>query len=185
MTVRTLAMAAAAMALLVSTAGSCEEEPTVPDPSLDEGTIPAVNATEASLLPTAADALPEMDPAAFERLMRQLEGTPVVLNFWGEWCPPCREEMPRLVAAHEEWGDRVQFVGVDILDSRGAARSFMEEFEMTFPSVFDPPDAIKTSLGLFGQPVTAFYRADGSLEFAWSGPISEDALRTHLERIAG
>jgi cytochrome c biogenesis protein CcmG, thiol:disulfide interchange protein DsbE len=185
MTVRTVAIAIAATALLVSTAGACEEAPTVPGPSQEEGTIPAANATEAPLLPTYADTLPEMDAATFERLMGQLEGTPVLLNFWGEWCPPCREEMPLLVAAHAEWGDRVQFLGIDILDSRGAARSFMEEFEMTFPSVFDPPDSIKNSLGLFGQPVTAFYRADGSLEFAWSGPISEDLLRTHLERIAG
>jgi cytochrome c biogenesis protein CcmG, thiol:disulfide interchange protein DsbE len=183
MTVRTLAIALVATTLLASAA--CEEDPSGPDPSVAEGTTPSNNATEASLLPTSADALPEMDPAAFDRLMGQLVGTPVVLNFWGEWCPPCREEMPRLVAAHEEWGDRVQFVGVDILDSRGAAHSFIDEFGMTFPSVFDPPDAIKTSLGLFGQPVTAFYRADGSLEFAWSGPISEDTLRTHLERIAG
>jgi thiol-disulfide isomerase/thioredoxin len=178
MTVRALALA------LVATISfaACGESPEPPGPT---GEIPAINATEAPLLPTTADDLPLMDPDAFERLMGQLEGTPVVVNFWGEWCPPCREEMPRLVAAHDEWGDRVQFVGVDILDSRDEARSFIEEFEMTFPSVFDPPDSIKTSLGLFGQPTTGFFRRDGSLEFAWSGPISEETLQEHLEAIAG
>jgi cytochrome c biogenesis protein CcmG, thiol:disulfide interchange protein DsbE len=178
MTVRALALTLIGVLSLPACDGASTPAPPV-------GEIPADNATEAPLLPTYADTLPLMDPATFERLMGQLEGTPVLVNFWGEWCPPCREEMPRLVAAHEEWGDRVQFVGVDILDSRGAARAFMEEFGMTFPSVFDPPDAIKTSLGLFGQPVTAFYRTDGSLEFAWTGPISEEMLREHLETIAG
>jgi cytochrome c biogenesis protein CcmG, thiol:disulfide interchange protein DsbE len=178
MTVRTLALTLVGILSLAACDGTSASAPPT-------GEIPAHNATEAPLLPTYADTLPTMDPATFERLMGQLEGTPVVLNFWGEWCPPCRAEMPRLVAAHHEWGDRVQFVGVDILDSRGAARSFIEDFGMTFPSVFDPPDAIKTSIGLFGQPVTAFYRADGSLEFAWSGPISEETLREHLEAIAG
>lgn len=156
-----------------------------PDAGTRVGTIPARNATEAALLPTFADALPAMDPDTFQRLMAQLEGTPVVVNFWGEWCPPCREEMPRIVAAHREFGDRVQFLGVDVLDSRTQARSFMEDFGMTFPSVFDVPDAIKTPLGLFGQPVTAFFRADGGLDFAYTGPISEAALRRHLRAIAG
>jgi cytochrome c biogenesis protein CcmG, thiol:disulfide interchange protein DsbE len=154
-------------------------------PSAPTGTIPAGNATEAALLPTTADALPDMDPEGFQELQGQLEGTPYLVNFWGSWCPPCRDEMPRLVGAHAEWGDRVQFVGVDILDTRSGARAFMEEFGMTFPSVFDTTDAIKTSLGHFGQPVTAFYRADGTLDFAWTGPIQPDVLDEHLRAIAG
>jgi cytochrome c biogenesis protein CcmG/thiol:disulfide interchange protein DsbE len=176
-------IALAATAILVST--SCGEEPSVSDPPTPAGTIPADNATDAPLLPTTADELPTIDPDGFRELLGQLEGTPVLVNFWGSWCPPCREEMPRLVAAHHEWGDRVQFLGVDILDTRSEARAFMEEFGMTFPSVFDPDDAIKTSLGHFGQPVTAFYRADGSLEFAWTGPINADVLEEHLDSIAG
>jgi thiol-disulfide isomerase/thioredoxin len=168
----------AGLTLLVSCSGGSATAPPA-------GAILAHNATEAPLLPEFADALPEVDPDAFQRLLGQLDGTPVVVNFWGSWCPPCREEMPRLVAAHDVWGNRVQFLGVDILDSRLEARAFMEEFGTTFPSVFDVPDAIKTSLGLFGQPVTVFFRADGSQSFAWTGPISEANLQRHLEAIAG
>jgi cytochrome c biogenesis protein CcmG/thiol:disulfide interchange protein DsbE len=176
MTSRRLSALLAGLALVGSCTGG-------PERSAPVGTIPARNATEASLLPEFADALPAMDPDTFQRLLGQLNGTPVVVNFWGEWCPPCREEMPRLVAAHREFGDRVQFVGVDVLDSRTQARSFMKRFGMTFPSVFDVPDAIKTPLGLFGQPVTAFFRADGTLDFAYTGPISENILRRHLKAI--
>jgi cytochrome c biogenesis protein CcmG/thiol:disulfide interchange protein DsbE len=160
---------------------SCNGGPATAPPA---GTIPAHNAAEARLLPEFADVLPAVDPDAFQRLLGQLEGTPVVVNFWGSWCPPCREEMPRLVAAHDGWGDRVQFLGVDILDSKTEARAFMEKFGMTFPSVFDVPDAIKTSLGLFGQPVTVFFREDGSQSFAWTGPISHEILQRQLEAIA-
>lgn len=145
--------------------------------------IPADNAAEAPLLPRTADALPTMNPQTFDRLLRQLRGTPVLVNVWGSWCPPCREEMPRIVAAHGEFGERVQFLGIDILDSRSEARSFIEEFGMTFPSVFDPPDAIKDSLGQIGQPVTMFFRSDGTFSFSWSGPIAPDVLRTHLRAI--
>jgi thiol-disulfide isomerase/thioredoxin len=171
--------------LAVLLLGACGAEPgTAPSPA-SAGDVPAANAAEAALLPTFADTLPAMTPDAFQRLLSQLEGTPVLVNFWGSWCPPCHEEMPRLVAAHHEWGDRVQFLGVDILDARSEARAFMEEYGMTFPSVFDVDDAIKTDLGHFGQPVTVFFRADGAQSFAWTGPIAEGRLRDELERIAG
>jgi cytochrome c biogenesis protein CcmG, thiol:disulfide interchange protein DsbE len=171
-----LAAIAAGLVLLVA----CDPEP--PEPPACA--IPATNATQAPLLPACADALPAMDPDSFERLLSQLEGTPVLVNFWGSWCPPCKDEMPRLVAAHDEFGSQVQFVGVDIIDNREEARAFMEDYGMTFPSVFDPPDAIKTSLGQFGQPTTVFFRADGTFEFAYAGPISESILHRHLEAIA-
>ena len=161
--------------------GACDPEPVEPP----VGTIPAGNAAAATLLPRFADALPAMDPDTFERLLSQLEGTPVLVNFWGSWCPPCKEEMPRLVEAHGEFGDRVQFLGVDILDDRDEAKAFMEEYGMTFPSVFDVPDEIKTSLGQFGQPTTVFFRTDGTFEFAYAGPIPENVLRRHLEDIVG
>jgi thiol-disulfide isomerase/thioredoxin len=178
MTSRRFLVLVAGLVLLVS----CEADRSTDPPA---GSVPAQNATEASLLPEFADELPAADPETFERLLGQLEGTPVVVNFWGSWCPPCHEEMPRLVAAHHEFGDRVQFLGVDIIDSRTEARAFMEEFGMTFPSVFDVPDSIKTSLGQFGQPVTVFFRSDGTFSFAYTGPIPEDDLHRHLEAIAG
>ncbi|HZB78707.1 MAG TPA: TlpA disulfide reductase family protein [Actinomycetota bacterium] len=176
MTLRRLLTLLAGLALLVG----CGSEP---PPDTSPGTIRADNAAEAPLLPEFADALPAMDPDTFHRLLEQLQGTPVVVNVWGSWCPPCREEMPRLVAAHHGFGDRVQFLGIDIQDSRIEAKAFMEEFGMTFPSVFDVPDAIKTSLGQFGQPVTMFFRRDGSLSFAWAGPIPDDLLVAHLKAI--
>lgn len=174
-------LAALVVSLLVLVA--CD--PTEPPPDQRDCTIRAQNAAEAPLLPVCADSLPTADPDSFERLLTQLEGTPVLVNFWGSWCPPCKDEMPRLVDAHDEFGDRVQFLGVDILDNREEATRFMEEYGMTFPSVFDVPDAIKTSLGQFGQPTTVFFRADGSFEFAYAGPIGENVLRKHLESIAG
>ena len=85
-----------------------------------------------------------LKPADFGKFRDSAKGKVLVLNFWATWCIPCREEMPRLVAAHHEVGDRVQFLGIDIQDSRMEARAFMDEFGMTFPSVFDGPDAIKT-----------------------------------------
>lgn len=145
--------------------------------------VAARNAAEAALLPTDAVALPEFDLARYEDLLDQLEGTPVLVNVWGSWCGPCRDEAPDLAAAHEEYGDRVQFIGVDILDARASARQFMREYGWTYPSVFDPTAAIRDGLGLLGQPVTLFYDAAGELVDRWLGPIPADELELRLEHL--
>ena len=139
----------------------------------------------ASLLPSTATALPNMDPPTFAAMVDQQQGTPVVVNFWGSWCPPCREETPDLVAAHERWGDRVQFIGVDLSDDRGGATAFIDEFGVPYPSVFDPTNAIAVSYGLFSPPATLFFDASGALVQTIPGQISAHDLETNIEAIAG
>ena len=147
--------------------------------------VPAVNATSASLLPTMADALPPIDPSGFQTLLGQLRGTPVVVNFWASWCEPCKTETPLLVAAHRRYGDRVQFVGVDLKDSASGARRFIANERMTYPSVFDPDGAIGTAFSLLGPPGTLFYDAAGHLVARSPGQISPQDLERNLQVIAG
>jgi thiol-disulfide isomerase/thioredoxin len=149
----------------------------------DRTPVPALNATQAALLPTDASALPPFDLATFQELLGQLKGTPVVVNIWASWCGPCREEAPDLASASRTYGSRVQFLGVDILDSRSSARFFMAEFGWTYPSVFDPSAAVRNGLGFVGQPDTVFYDAEGGIAMTWQGPLTPDALQKGLRRI--
>ncbi len=82
----------------------------------------AHNATTAALLPVRVAELPTFTPQDYEQLLTQLRGTPVVVNVWASWCGPCQAEAPLLHGAVERYGDRVQFVGIDILDTIGGAR---------------------------------------------------------------
>ncbi len=141
------------------------------------------DAGDGSLLPADPYELPAFDIATYERLLDELRGTPVLVNIWASWCGPCRDEGPLLASAHAEFGDRVQFLGVDILDERGSAREFMREYDWTYPSVFDGPGAIRDGLGILGQPATLFYDASGELVKTWSGPLTEEALADGLDAI--
>jgi thiol-disulfide isomerase/thioredoxin len=173
---RTSAILALALAVGACTGGEAEHVPRA-EPT------PAINAIEADLLPTDVAELPDFDLARFESLLGELRGTPVLVNLWGSWCEPCRDEARDLAAAHAEFGERVQFLGVDILDSRGSARDFMEEFGWRYPSVFDPPASIRDGLGLLGQPVTLLYGPDGDLVQRWVGPAPPDELDAALRAI--
>lgn len=154
-----------------------------PDDVVPPSPIVAVNATSAPLLPTSANALPVMDAAGFEALLAQLRGTPVVVNIWATWCEPCTSEAPRLAAAHERYGDRVQFIGVDILDARSGAAAFIADHGITYPSVFDHAGSIRDSLGQFVQPVTAFYGRDGGQRRVVAGEISGEDLEAGIRTI--
>jgi thiol-disulfide isomerase/thioredoxin len=143
---------------------------------------PASNVATAALLPTSVDALPALDLAGFRELLGQVRGTPLVVNVWASWCGPCQEEAPRMAAA-AAGNPGVQFLGVDILDTRSDARGFLAEHGWTFPSVFDATGAIRDGLGLLGQPVTLFYAADGSLASTYTGPIPEAELTARIAAI--
>ena len=143
---------------------------------------PAVNAATAPLLPTTVSALPNMDVSGFHQLLTQLKGTPVVVNVWASWCVPCLAEAPLLKAAAAKRPD-VQFVGVDILDSRDGATGYIQAHSIPYPSVFDPSGSIRTDLGSFGQPVTVFYSADGTLVAKVDGQIGGDTLTADLAKI--
>jgi cytochrome c biogenesis protein CcmG/thiol:disulfide interchange protein DsbE len=171
---------AAILCALMLLAAACTS-PAGPGPSASS--IPAVNATSAELLPVTVDELPDLDLEGYGTLVGQVEGTPLVVNVWASWCGPCREEAPDLAAAADRYGDRVQFLGVDVRDYRGSAREFVYEFGWTYPSVFDPSGSIMTDLGLTGPPATLFYAADGTLVERVPGPVSPEALERGIRRL--
>jgi thiol-disulfide isomerase/thioredoxin len=135
------------------------------------------------LLPVSRLELPEFGLGRFQALLEELPGTPVVVNIWGSWCPPCRLEAPGLARVSREFDGRIQFVGVDILDSRPAARRFILEFDWPYPSVFDPEAEIRDGLGYFGQPVTIIFDSDGRKTFEWPGPLTEEILRREILKV--
>ena len=70
-------------------------------------------------------------------------GSVVVMNFWGSWCTPCREEAPALgTLARNFAGTDVRFVGVDIRDDPASAEAFMRTFRIDYPSLNDPNDLV-------------------------------------------
>jgi cytochrome c biogenesis protein CcmG/thiol:disulfide interchange protein DsbE len=143
---------------------------------------PAANATTAPGLPTTVNALPTTDVAGFEALLDELVGTPAVVNVWASWCEPCKAEAPSLVrAAAADPG--VQFVGVDVQDSRDGAETFLGVYGITYPSLFDPPGAIQTELHMLGPPATFFYDAQGRQVDRVLGLLSPDALDAGLAEI--
>jgi cytochrome c biogenesis protein CcmG/thiol:disulfide interchange protein DsbE len=135
------------------------------------------------LLPSTVDALPQMDVATFSTMLAQQRGTPLLVNIWASWCPPCRAEAPDLASAAARYEDRVQFVGVDTQDARDGGTDFIRRYRLPYPSVFDPTNAIAVSYGLYSPPATLFFDANGTLVRTVPGQISADDLERGLRAI--
>ena len=113
--------------------------------------------------------------------LSDLRGTPVVINFWASWCGPCEDEAPLFKRAHEAYGDRIAFLGVDIKDARSDALEFVTRYGLDYPSVRDETQEIYAAYGLTGQPETFFIDADGILVEHVAGPVDEARLFDTLD----
>jgi thiol-disulfide isomerase/thioredoxin len=90
---------------------------------------------------------------------RDLRGKPVVVVVWGSWCAPCRDEAPDVVAAAEELGDDVAFVGINIRDSDTAqGQAFVRRFDVPYRSFYSPDgEALLAFPGVLGlRTIPAF-----------------------------
>lgn len=112
-------------------------------------------------------------------------GVPTVVNLWGSWCGPCREELPTMQQLADAAGGKVRVVGVISKDGVPQAESFAEDAKVTFPSAFDGQGNLMTKLGLHGLPITYFLDADGGVTYTKVGSVGtldqfEQLVADHL-----
>ena len=107
---------------------------------------------------------------ALSARLHALRGHPVVVNAWASWCEPCRQEFPYLATASAQYGRQVAFVGADINDESGNARSFLAAHPVSYPSYSTSLAALST-LKVYpdGPPQTIFINARGRVVFVHNG----------------
>lgn len=123
---------------------------------------------------------------AYNERITALKGFPIVVNVWASWCGPCRSEFPLLQQASAEMGREVAFLGVNSSDADDAATTFLSTHSVPYPSYVDPDADIADDLGVtHGFPGTAFYGADGKLNYVKHGEFHDQAeLDSFIEKYA-
>ena len=171
---------------LLQTSGSDDtagQSTAAPTPAAAERALQGSPKPLADLHAVANQMLPIDD---LDSRIKSLRGHPIVLNIWGSWCNPCREEFPILQRVSTAEGRRVAFLGVATQDSKENAGAFLAKHPVTYPSYMDFDGKAAKSFGAIGAPATIFFDARGRRAFFHQGKYDTDAdLKADIRRYAG
>lgn len=112
-------------------------------------------------------------------------GRPVIVNFWGPSCVPCRDEFPLLaIKAATHADDGLMIVGVLTDDPVEPARDFVADYGAVWPTVVDPDKSIKTAYRVAARPQTYFIDPNGIIRSIQIGELTDADFERQYERIA-
>ena len=185
--VRFLLVLLCSVAVAGAASGCGSDEPDSAAPS-DAAAKRALAGSPAPLAAVHAQANELLDggPKAFEERLAELKGYPVVVNKWGSWCGPCREEFPYFQAQALERGKQIAFLGVDVQESKAEAKTLLDEYPVTYPSYWDKDLKVSAVFnGVAATPATAYYDRKGKLAYLHQGVYSsEQDLADDIRRYA-
>ena len=173
------------VALAITHGGSSDKKSAAPSQAAEQkafqGSPPALadlHNQQSQLLSGGTD--------AFKARINALKGHPVVVNKWAAWCGPCRQEFPVFQKVSVQFGKRVAFLGVDSQDNDGAAKRFLGQYPVSYPSYSDPGLKIAQSMDAVGAfPTTVIYDSNGKPVRTHIGPYTSDAaLVADIKRYA-
>ena len=148
--------------------------------------------SSAATEPSADSSTPNftvLDAEGKEVKLSDFFGTPIVLNFWASWCPPCKAELPDFEEACKRYEGKVVFLMVNMTDGNREtveiAKNFVDSMGYTFPVYFDTRYEAAYAYGIRSIPTTYFINADGSIETHATGLISAAQLEQGIGRICG
>jgi thiol-disulfide isomerase/thioredoxin len=112
-----------------------------------------------------------------------LRGHPVLVNFWGPSCVPCRDEFPLFaqeLQAHA--ADGLTILGVLMFDPPETAIDFIADFGATWPTIDDPDGSYRSAYRAVVRPMTYFIDGKGIVRAIKIGQtISEEFERLYAK----
>jgi peroxiredoxin len=113
------------------------------------------------------------------------KGKTVMVNFWGTFCPPCKDEMPAIQNQfNKRDAQNVEFLGLNLGESRITVQNFVDQYKITFPILLDNNEETRKRYGVMNYPTTFFINPDGKIAKIWVGEMKEPFIEQTLVSIS-
>ncbi len=110
---------------------------------------------------------------------------PVVINFWGTWCPPCRREIPDLVKLYAEYKSKgVEIISFAVRDTPERVRSYAAQQKMEWVLLMANKEAISGYRLTGSVPTTIFIDRTGKELGRFIGARPYDMFRKAFELVS-
>jgi thiol-disulfide isomerase/thioredoxin len=121
------------------------------------------------------------------RSLSEWQGKVIAINFWATWCPPCREEIPAFIELQQQYeSEGLQFIGI-ALQEADEVRSFINEYNVNYPSLVGGDDVIKAAKKLGNDigalPYTVIIDRSGKITFTRRGPLSKTEAESAIKAL--
>jgi thiol-disulfide isomerase/thioredoxin len=113
-------------------------------------------------------------------------GKVVLVNFWATWCPPCRAEIPDLIALQKKYGDHLVVVGIS--EDEGSVegvKRFVADHKINYPIVMSTPELRKIFPGVMALPTTFVLDREGNLAQKNVGMLNAKETEAGTRLLAG
>jgi thiol-disulfide isomerase/thioredoxin len=158
-----------------------------PEPAavVDSATHPRI-ALQFYREPTSVPALTMTDLNGGTISSSAWRGKVVIVNFWATWCPPCRAEIPDLIALQDKYRDRLQIIGIsEDDDSPDVVRKFVAQYKMNYPVVMTTPELRKVFTGVNALPTSFIVDRDVRVVQRHIGMLVAETTEAETRSLAG
>lgn len=112
-----------------------------------------------------------------------------LVNVWGTFCGPCKEEMPDLGKLYEDYKDKVNFLGV-VVDTNVSMDTNVEEAQqiikdsgVNYKNIMPNPTTEDTLVNITAMPTTFFVNSDGKVLGGFVGKADKDSLAATIDKL--
>ena len=122
-----------------------------------------------------------VDTAGKTHTLAGYKGKWVLVNYWATWCPPCLEEIPDLIALHENKKNNLVVIGI-ALDFRSAKQvtDFADGLMVNYPIVLGNSQVVNQIGPVQGLQTTYLYTPEGKMVAQKVGAITRAAVESYI-----
>lgn len=104
-----------------------------------------------------------------------------LVNNWATWCPPCKAELPTLVAYYEDHADEgFIIIGIEAGEPASEVKTFADQFQISYPVWLDPKGLSGRAFNNQSLPNSYVIDRAGTIRLAWTGQISREMLEKYV-----